>query len=58
MLYLGANDRMTSVPFQGKPFNITVIQIYTLTSKAEEVEVERFYEDLQDLLSSILCIDH
>ena len=44
------NDRMISVRFQGKPFSITVIQVYTLTSKAEEVEVEWFYEDLQDLL--------
>ena len=44
------NDRMISVHFQGKPFNITVIQVYTLTSNAEEAEVEQFYEDLQDLL--------
>ena len=42
-------DRMISVHFQGKPFNITVIQVYAPTSNAEEVEVERFYEDLQDL---------
>ena len=41
---------MISVRFQGKPFNITVIQVYTLTSNAEEAEVEWFYEDLQDLL--------
>ena len=41
---------MTPVCFQGKPFNITVIQVYTPTSNAEEAEVERFYEDLQDLL--------
>ena len=41
---------MISVHFQGKPFNITVIQVYALTSNAEEVEVEWFYEDLQDLL--------
>ena len=41
---------MISVPFQGKPFNITVIQVYTPTSNAEEAEVERFYEDLRDLL--------
>ena len=41
---------MMSVCFQGKPFNITVIQVYCLTSNAEEVEVEQFYEDLQDLL--------
>ena len=44
------NDRMISVRFQGKPFNITVIQVYAPTSNAEEVEVEWFYEDLQDLL--------
>ena len=44
------NDRMISVRFQGKPFNITVIQVYATTSNAEEVEVEQFYEDLQDLL--------
>ena len=41
---------MISVCFQGKPFNITVIQVYAPTSKAEEAEVERFFEDLQDLL--------
>ena len=41
---------MISVHFQGKPFNITVIQVYALTSNAEEAEVEWFYEDLQDLL--------
>ena len=44
------NDRMISVHFQGKTFNITVIQVYALTSNAGEAEVERFYEDLQDLL--------
>ena len=44
------NDRMISVRFQGKPFNITVIQIYAPSSNAEEVEVEGFYEDLQELL--------
>ena len=44
------NDRMISVRFQGKPFNITIIQVYALTSNAEEVEIEWFYEDLQDLL--------
>ena len=44
------NNRMISVHFQGKPFNIMVIQVYALTSNAEEAEVERFYEDLQDLL--------
>ena len=41
------NDRMFSVHFQGKPFNITVIQVYALTSNAEEAEVEQFYEGLQ-----------
>ena len=40
------NDRMISVRFQGKPFNITVIQVYALTSNMEEAEVEQFYEDL------------
>ena len=44
------NDRMISVRFQGKPFTITVIQVYAPTSNAKEAEVERFYEDLQDLL--------
>ena len=44
------NDRMISVCFQGKPFNIIVIQVYAPTGNAEEAEVERFYEDLQDLL--------
>ena len=44
------NYRMISVHFQGKPFNITVIQVYAPTSNAEEAEVERFCEDLQDLL--------
>ena len=50
---LGCNlksDRMISVCFQGKPFNIMVIQAYAPTSNAEEAEVERFYEDLQDFL--------
>ena len=41
---------MISVHFQGKPFNITVIQVYAVTSNAEEAEVEQFYEDLQDLV--------
>ena len=53
MQYLDAflkNDRMISICFQGKPFNITVIQVYAPTSNAEEAEVEWFYEDLQDLL--------
>ena len=44
------NDRMISVHFQGKPSNITLIQVYAPTSNAEETEVEWFYEDLQDLL--------
>ena len=44
------NNRMISVHFQGKPFNITVIQVYAPTNNAEEAEVEWFYEDLQDLL--------
>ena len=43
------NDRMISVHFQGKPFNVTVIQVYVPSSNAEEAEVERFYKDLQDL---------
>ena len=43
------NERMLSVRFQGKSFNITVLQVYAPTSNAEEAEVERFYEDLQDL---------
>ena len=53
MQYLDAiskNHRMISVRFQGKPFSITVIQVLAPTSNAEEAEVERFYEDLQDLL--------
>ena len=44
------NDRMISVHFQGKPFSITVIQVYAPTTNTKEAEVERFYEDLQDLL--------
>ena len=44
------NDKMVSVCFQGKSFNVTAIQVYAVTSKAEEAEAERFYEDLQDLL--------
>ena len=43
------NDRMISVHFQGKPFNITIIQVYAPTSNAEEAAVQWFYEDLQDL---------
>ena len=55
------NDSMISVHFQGKPFNITVIQVYAPTSNAEEAEVEWFYEDLQHLLGlklkkDALCI--
>ena len=48
------NDRMTSVRFQGKPFNITVIQVYAPTSNTEVAEVEWFYEDLQDILELTL----
>ena len=44
------NDTTISIHFQGKPFNITVIQVYAPTTNAEEAEVEWFYEDLQDLL--------
>ena len=44
------NDRMISARTQGKPFNITVIQVYDLTSNAEEAEVEQFYENLQDFI--------
>ena len=47
------NDRMISVHFQGKPFNITVIQAYAPTSNAEGAKIEQFYEDLQDLLELI-----
>ena len=47
------SDRMISVRFQGKPFNITVIQVYAPTSNAEEAEVERFYEDLQKMSFSL-----
>ena len=52
MQYLDAvpKKRMISVHFQGKPFSITIIQVYAPTSNAEEAEVERFCEDLQDLL--------
>ena len=52
MQYLDAISKMTMilVRFQGKPFNITAIQVYAPTSNAEEAEVEQFYEDLQDLL--------
>ena len=46
-------QQIISVHFQGKPFNITVIQVYAPTSNAEEAEVERLYEDLQDLLELI-----
>ena len=51
------NDRRISVHFQGKPFNITGIQVYAPTSNAEEAEVEWFYEDLQDLLELTLQKD-
>ena len=51
------NDRMISVCFQGKKFSITVIQVYSLTSNAEEAEVEQIYEDLQDLLELTLQKD-
>ena len=53
MQYLEAiwkNDKMICVHLQGKPFNITVIQVYAPTSNAEETEDEQFYEDLQELL--------
>ena len=55
MQYLDAVSKVTewSVCFQGKPFNITVIQVYALTSNAEEAEFERFYEDLQNFLELI-----
>ena len=43
-------DRMISVHFQGKPFNITVIQVYAPTTDAEEAEADQFYEDLEDIL--------
>ena len=54
------NNRMISVHFQGKPFNITVIQVYAPTSNTEEAEVERFYEDLQDLVTNTQkrCLFH
>ena len=55
------NNTMISVRFQGKPFNITVIQVYAPTSNAEEAEVERFYEDLQyllELISKKRCLLH
>ena len=45
---------MISVRFQGKPFNNAVIQVYAPTSNAEEAEIERFYEDLQDLLEGLM----
>ena len=51
------NDRMMSVHFQGKPFRITVIQVYDPTSNSEEAEVEQFYKDLQDLLELTLKKD-
>ena len=56
-----SQKRQNDLCFQGKPFNITVIQVYALTSNAEKAEVEHFYEDLQDLLEltpkeDVLCI--
>ena len=51
------NDRMISIRFQGKPFNVMVIQVYALISNAEEAEVEQFYEDLKDLLELKLLKD-
>ena len=51
------NDRMISVHFQGKTLNITVVQVYVPTSNAEDAELERFYEDLQDLLELTVKID-
>ena len=48
------NDKMISVPFQGKPFKNTVIQVYAPNTNAKEAEVEQFYEDLQDLLELTL----
>ena len=57
MMAILKNDRVISVHFQGKPFNITVIQIYAQTSNTEEPEVEWFYEDLQDLLELTPKID-
>ena len=51
------NDRIISVHFQGKPFNITVVQVYVPISNAEEAEVEWFYEDLQDILELTLKKD-
>ena len=56
MQYLDAVSKTTEcLCFQGKPFNITVIQVYAPTNKAEEAEVEWFYEDLQDLLE-LTCV--
>ena len=52
------NGRMISVCFQGKPFNITVIEVYAPTTNAEEAEVEQFHEDLQDLLELTPCPLH
>ena len=51
------NDRMISIRLQGKPFNITLIQVYASTSNAEEAAIEWFYEDLQDLLEQTPKID-
>ena len=54
---ISKNNRMISVHFQGKPLSIMVIQVYALTSNAEEAEFEQFYEDLQDLLELTLKKD-
>ena len=54
MLHSLKNNRRISVYFQGKPFNMTVIQVYVPTTDAEEAEVEQFYEDLQDLLAGLI----
>ena len=51
------NDRMMSVPFQGKPFNTTVIQVYAPATNAKQAEVEQFYDDLQELLELTSKID-
>ena len=60
MQFLGAisGNRMISVPIQGKPFNITIIQVYAPTSNAEEAEVGWFFEDLQDLLELATAKKH
>ena len=54
------NERMISVYFQGKPFNITIIQVYAPTTSAKEAEADQFYEDLQNFLELTLkrCLFH